>query len=141
MNTLPCSLRTLKLTEPREDTGRVSTARVGQWAAGVTRESVSFHVSERQIVMCAHQEVLPQIRWLLALRSRTSDGLEVSGWIKPEHMTVLQRRTRSTGIQDRGIITVWGKNYCEGLPGTKVRLRRSSNNEWNFQSGVHTVTS
>lgn len=29
MNTPPCGLRTLRLTAPREDTSRVSTARVG----------------------------------------------------------------------------------------------------------------
>lgn len=93
------------------------------------------------MVMCAHQEVLRQTRWLLALRSRTSDGLGGSGWIKPEHSDCVAKKDTVHTDTRRGIITVWGKNYCEGLPGKEVRLRRSSNNEWNFQSGVHTVTS
>lgn len=88
--------------------------------------------------LCVVRRCCSQIIRFWALRSLTSD---VSGWIKPEHGELCYKEGPGNTIQDRGIVIVWEKNYREGLPGEDVKLRRSSNNEWNFQRGVRTVTS
>lgn len=63
------------------------------------------------------------------------------GGLNQNTVSYVTKKDQETRIQDRGIVIVWEKNYREGLPGEEVKLRRSSNNEWNFQRGVRTVTS
>lgn len=63
------------------------------------------------------------------------------GGLNQNTVSYVTKKDQETRIQDRGIVIVWEKNYREGLPGEDVKLRRSSNNEWNFQRGVRTVTS
>lgn len=63
------------------------------------------------------------------------------GGLNQNTVSYVTKKDQETRIQDRGIVIVWEKNYHEGLPGEEVKLRRSSNKEWNFQRGVRTVTS
>lgn len=63
------------------------------------------------------------------------------GGLNQNTVSYVTKKDQETRIQDRGIVIVWEKNYREGLPGEEVKLRRSSNKEWNFQRGVRTVTS